>query len=98
MISKRRLNMTVDRLLSSVGMRTFVKYYYNFKNQSRSYCIANFEENFTDKAKSSKTGHAQSIFKNNMEKDALLKIIHSSRVDDTTKLKATIILKNEFGC
>lgn len=90
--------MTVDRLLSSVGMRTFVKYYYNFKNQSRSYCIANFEENFTDKAKSSKTGHAQTIFKNNMEKEALLEIVHSSRVDDMSRLKAIDILKNEFDC
>ena len=88
--------MTLDRLLGSIGMRTFVKYYYNFKNQSRGYCIASFEENFTDKAKSSKTGHAQTIFKNNMEKQALLKIINSTRVDEMTKLRAKQIFDLEF--
>ena len=90
--------MTLDDLLRSIGMRTFVKYYYNFKNCSRSYCIVNFEENFTEKAKSSKTGHAQSIFKNALEKEALLKIIASTRVDEISRLRAKQILKNEFGC
>lgn len=89
--------MTLNRLLGSVGMRTFVKYYYNFKNQSRNFCIVNFEEDFTDKAKSSKTGHAQTIFKNGLEKEALLKISHSSRVDELTQQKAKQLLKTEFN-
>lgn len=89
--------MTLDRLLASVGMRTFVKYYYNFKNQSRNYCITHFEENFTDKAKSSKTGHAQIIFKNGLEKEALIKISKSTRVDDISRMKANQILKVDFN-
>ena len=61
--------MTIEKLLKSIGKRTFIKYYYNFKNTSRDHCICSFEENFTDKAKSSKTGHAKSIFKNGLEKE-----------------------------
>ncbi len=47
--------MTTERLLNSIGKATFIKYYYAFKNQSREYCIKNFEESYTSKAKSSKT-------------------------------------------
>jgi hypothetical protein len=36
--------MTTERLLNSIGKATFIKYYYAFKNQSREYCIKNFEE------------------------------------------------------
>lgn len=89
--------MTLERLIGSIGMRTFVKYYYNFKNHDRNYCITHFEENFTDKAKSSKTGHAQLIFKNSQEKDTLIKISKSSRVDEETREQAKQILKNDFN-
>lgn len=88
--------MTVERLLNSVGKRTFIKYYYNFKNTSRDHCICSFEENFTDKAKSSKTGHAKSIFKNGLEKEALIIISKSDRVDDITRQKAKEILLKDF--
>ena len=88
--------MTVERLLNSVGKRTFIKSYYNFKNWSRDYCICNFEEDFTDKAKSSKTGHAKSIFKNGFEKEALIIISNSERVDDITRRKAKEILFKDF--
>ena len=47
--------MDLIRTLNSVGKSTFVKYYYNFKNQSRDECILRFDENFTDKAKSTRT-------------------------------------------
>ncbi|MBE6824691.1 MAG: hypothetical protein E7513_05030 [Ruminococcaceae bacterium] len=88
--------MTLERLLNSVGKRTFVKYYYNFKNHSRQYCISNFDEPFTEKAKASKTGHAQMVFKNRLEKDALVLISKSNRVDETTKEKALEILSIDF--
>ena len=87
----------VNRLLNSVGMATFVKYYYDFKNQSRDYCIRNFEEDFTDKAKSSKTGHVQSIFNRGLEKDALIKIAKAQRVDECAKHKAIKILEKDFS-
>ena len=54
--------MDLIRTLNSIGKSTFVKYYYNFKNKSRDACILAFEENYTDKAKNTRVGHAQRIF------------------------------------
>lgn len=85
----------VNRLLNSIGKATFIKYYYNFKNKSRDYCIRAFEEDFTDKAKSSKTGHAQTIFRRGWEKGALEIIIASNRLEDEVILKAKEILRSE---
>ena len=55
----------------NVGKSTFIKYYYNFKNNSREACIMQFEEPFTDKAKLTRTGHAQRIFREGMNIEAL---------------------------
>ena len=49
--------MDLVRVLNSVGKSTFVKYYYNFKDKSRDECIMLFDEDFTDKAKGTRTGH-----------------------------------------
>lgn len=89
--------MTVERLLNTIGKATFIKYYYNFKDCERDVCISSFEENFTDKAKSSRTGHAQRIFKNGLEKDALLIIANSHRVDPGASSMAKQILNNDFS-
>lgn len=89
--------MTIERLLNSIGKATFIKYYYSFKTQSRDYCINHFEENYTYKAKSSKTGHAQTIFRNGLEKEALIIISNSARVDSNASLLARDILAREFG-
>ncbi len=89
--------MTVERLLASIGKSTFVKYYYNFKDRSRDFCISNFEENFSEKSKSSRTGHAQMIFRNNMEKEALEIIVSSSRLVSEIIEIAKKILANEFN-
>ncbi|MEN6325139.1 MAG: hypothetical protein ABFD18_02865 [Syntrophomonas sp.] len=88
--------MDLIRTLNSIGKSTFVKYYYNFKNQSRDACIIAFTENYTDKAKSTRTGHAQRIFREGMQKDALQLVINSNRVDDDTIARAHEILKSEF--
>ena len=88
--------MTLERLLNSVGKRTFVKYYYNFRDCSREYCISNFEEPFTEKAKSSRTSHAKAIFNNGGEKDALILISKSKKVEKSVSERATQILLNEF--
>ena len=61
--------MIVGRLLNSIGKATFIKYYHSFRDKSRDYCISNFDEDYTDKAKSSKTGHAQKIFHDGFEKE-----------------------------
>lgn len=84
--------MDLIRVLNSVGKSTFVKYYFNFKNESRDKCILKFDENYTDKAKSTRTGHAQRIFRENKQIEALNIIINSERVDETTRKKAKEIL------
>lgn len=88
--------MDLERLLKSIGKSTFIKYYYYFKNQSRETCIAAFTEHYTDKSKSSRTGHAKSIFSERLQKDALQLIIKSDRVDENTIARAREILKSEL--
>lgn len=87
--------MDLIRTLNSIGKSTFVKYYYSFKDKSREECIAQFDENYTDKAKSTRTGHAQRIFRENKNLDALEIIIKSNRVDDATRTKAKEIMLYE---
>ena len=87
--------MDLIRTLNSIGKSTFVKYYYNFKNKSRDACIPSFEENYTDKAKSTRVGHAQRIFNENKNLEALEIIVASSRVDAETCNRAKEILLNE---
>lgn len=89
--------MTAERLLNSIGKATFIKYYYSFRDKSRDYCISTFEEDYTDKAKSSKTGHAQKIFHDGLEKEALIIIAKSSRVDHHSSTVAKEILFKEFA-
>lgn len=87
--------MDLKRTLNSVGKSTFVKYYYNFKNKSREACIIQFEEAFTDKAKQTRTGHAQRIFREGMNIEALRIIVDSVRVDDEMRKRAKEILDEE---
>ena len=87
--------MEVARILNSIGKATFVKYFDNFRNLDRDKCIMLFEENYTDNAKSTRTGHAKRIFRENMELEALRLIIASDRVDETTRRKAKEILSRE---
>ena len=87
--------MDLVRVLNSVGKSTFVKYYYDFRDKSRGECIMLFDEDFTDKAKSTRTGHAQRIFRENKQIEALTIIANSDRVDDVTRNKAMEILSQE---
>ncbi len=87
--------MDLIRILNSVGKSTFVKYYHSFKNKSREECIMQFEEDFTDKAKHTRTGHAQRIFREDMHIEALKIIVDSARVDEETRKKAKEILAEE---
>ncbi|KNZ42745.1 hypothetical protein [Acetobacterium bakii] len=81
--------------LSNVGKSTFVKYYYNFKNESRYVCIISFTEDYTDIAKATRTNHAKRIFREGMSVQALQMIINSSRVDKDTIDLARKILETE---
>lgn len=87
--------MDLIRTLNSVGKSTFVKYYYCFKDKNRDECIAQFDEDYTDKAKSTRTGHAQRIFRENKNLEALEIIINSGRVDEVTREQAKQILLKE---
>ena len=87
--------MDLIRVLNSVGKSTFVKYYYNFKTLSRDECVYRFEEDYTDKAKSTRTGHGQRIFRENKHIEALEIIIKSDRVDFITRSRAKEILAKE---
>lgn len=87
--------MDLIRTLNSVGKSTFVKYYYCFKDKSRDECIAQFDEDYTNKAKSTRTGHAQRIFREKKNLEALEIIINSGRVDEVTREQAKQILLKE---
>lgn len=87
--------MDLERILNSVGKSTFVKYYYDFKDKSRDECIKAFDEDYTDKAKGTRTGHAQRIFRENRNIEALRIIIASNRLDFETVKKAKDILAKE---
>jgi hypothetical protein len=89
--------MDLIRTLNSVGKSTFVKYYYNFRDKSRDACVLGFDEPYTDNAKNTRTGHAQRIFRENKQKEALELIINSNRVDEATREKAYEILQQEKG-
>ena len=84
--------MDLDRTLNSVGKTIFIKYYYDFKLKTREECICNFVEPYTDHAKSTRTGHAQRIFRENKQIDALNIIIQSNRLDEETISRAKEIL------
>lgn len=87
--------MDLPRILNSIGKSTFVKYYYNFKNRNREECIDAFDENYTDKAKATRTGHAQRIFRENMQFEALKIIVDSKRVDPSTIHRTKEIMLKE---
>lgn len=87
--------MDLARTLNSIGKSTFVKYYYNFKNYPTEKCINSFEESYTDKAKTTRTGHAKRIFREGMQKEALRIIINSEKVDKETISRAFEIFNSE---
>lgn len=87
--------MDLIRTLNSIGKSTFVKYYYCFRDKSRDECISQINEDYTDKAKSTRTGHAQRIFRENKNIEALKIIVNSNRVDSITREQAREILMSE---
>ncbi len=89
--------MDLVRTLNSVGKTIFIKYYYDFKLKTREECISNFVEPYTDYAKSTRTGHAQRIFRENKQIEALSIIIESNRLDEETISRAKEILLEENG-
>ena len=78
----------LDDILNRVGKSTFIKYYYDFRTQDTSMIIRKMDEPFTDKSKRSRTSKAIRLFRENINLEALERIIASIRVDDITLQKA----------
>lgn len=88
--------MDLERLLCAVGKQSFVKYYNYFKdeNYTSSDILKIITEDYTDKSKRSRLGHARMIFNNKLNLEAL-KIIINSKVSEETIIKAKEILNKE---
>lgn len=91
--------MNLQELFKAVGKQIFVKYYYYFKD-SRNYSALDMvdiiEENYTEKSKRSRTGHARMIFNNHWNIEAL-KIISNSNVPIETIHECKKILAEEVA-
>ena len=91
--------MNLQELFKAVGKQIFVKYYYYFKD-SRNYSVSDIvdiiEEDYTEKSKRSRTGHARMIFNNSWNIEAL-KIISNSNVPIETIHECKKILAEELA-
>lgn len=84
-----------SRLIQSVGMKTFVKYYDYFKNDySTEEMMGIFEEDWKLESAKSKITKGKTIFRENRTKDVLEKIIKSNpnRIGTETIQKAKELL------
>jgi len=90
--------MELDKLLRSVGKKTFIRNYELFKNValSNAEVIDKLPQHFTLKARNSKTGHARKIFKDGLGRQALENIIASPKMDSEVTEEARKILANEI--
>lgn len=79
--------------LNKIGKSTFVDYYYVFKNDDDP--ISNLPQEFTLNSRRSRTSKARSIFRDNLNLEALQIIISSNRLDLEIIEKAKQIYKNE---
>lgn len=88
--------MNLERLLCAIGKQTFIKYYNYFKDEKyTSADILNIiTEDYTDKSKRSRFGHARMIFNDKLNIEAL-KIIINSKVPEVTISEAKRILLEE---
>ena len=76
----------IQRLVWSVGMSTFVRYYDVFadENLSNQQVIERLRGDITDKSQNSRTSHARTIFREGLQIQALELIADSKRTDDET--------------
>jgi hypothetical protein len=90
----------VGEVLNSIGKRTFIKYYENFKdsdisNQEMIDTLGLDPKDFSPFAKASKTSKSRKIFREGLEIEALL-IIIDSRADLESVEKARKLLDMEL--
>jgi prevent-host-death family protein len=93
--TEEQSNESLETLLNKIGKKTFVDYYYVFKEDVNP--EEKLPDNFTLNSRRSRSSSARKIFKNGLEIAALNNIIQSSRLDDDTLDNAKTILGNEIG-
>ena len=92
-ISKLQLEV----LIKAIGMKTFIEYYDNFKNDSPQEIThyINLHENYALNSIRTKVSGGKKIFKENMEMQALEIISKSERVEEQIREKALILLNKK---
>ena len=83
--------MTLEKVLNSVGKTLFIKYF--FRDKSREECIDAMSEDYSDKSKRTRISHAKRIFREGKQREALVIIISSKKVDAATRIRAEKIIK-----
>jgi hypothetical protein len=80
----------LDRLLASIGMGTFVKYFAEFgdPNIPTEKMVELLPEEYTLKSRRARTSHARRIFREGLVEQALHKIAASDRLDEETRNNA----------
>jgi hypothetical protein len=87
------MNDRLISMLNAVGQKCFVDYYLDFREQT---AFEVLPDNYTAKSKKSRQTHANWIFRNDRERDALRYIIDIARVDQETKNTARELLDQEL--
>lgn len=87
----------LNRLLTSIGMSTFVKYYDQFRNPNISDqdMLERLPQDYTLKARRTRVSKARRIFRERLELEALNAILGANRVDEETRKQATEILNRQ---
>lgn len=81
------------KLLQTVGITTFVKYYFVFKYYPAQKCVLAFEEDYTPASKNAKVSAAKTLFHKEMNIEALKYIRDvSGKVDEKKKGNAAWLL------
>ena len=88
--------MDLDRVLTTIGKGFFIKYFVDLMSETPEDCIKIIEEDYTEKSKRSRVGHAKMIFAHNLEKEALKYISKSERVERCWREQALIFLQDMF--
>jgi len=87
----------LNRLIASIGMSTFVKYYDQFRNANISDqdMLDKLPQEYTLKSRRTRVSKARRIFRERLELEALNAIRGASRVDEETRKQASEILNRQ---
>ena len=83
----------VEDILTLIGKAVFVKYYYDFKRLDPGLYNV-ITEDYTEGSKKRRTKYAISLFRQGLEKEALLNVMNSKRIDKCYSQMA----KSIFSC